>query len=119
MPAVLSRAAVYLSTGSREYEGAPNVFLQAGASGVPILSLEVSTELLEETPCGTTAGGDLHRLAESLKEYWNDPAARHKAGQMGRNYVEQHCELKHLVAELAHELTDLMPAPIDPDTAGH
>jgi glycosyltransferase involved in cell wall biosynthesis len=77
MPAVLSRAAVYLSTGSREYEGAPNVFLQAGASGVPILSLEVSTELLEETPCGTTAGGDLHRLAESPKEYWNDPAARH------------------------------------------
>lgn len=116
MPAVFSRAFVYLSTGSKEYEGAPNVFLQAAASGVPILSLDVSSGPLEESRGGFVADGDLSRLTESVQRLWSDPQARSVLGEQGRDYVERHCGLEHVVAELAAILRELAGAGLDQRT---
>ena len=113
MPAVLSRARLYLSTGSRKYEGSPNVFLQAAASAVPILSLEVSTELLQQSGGGLTAGGDLNRLADLLIRLWSDSKAGEELGRSGRGYVEQHDQFDQLIAELIRQIEELAGSPID------
>ncbi len=119
MPAVFAGAAVYLSTGSKHYEGSPNVFLQSAASGVPVLSLEVSTEVLEESGCGKTADGDLDRLADWLKQFWDDPKLREQAGRAGRQYVEEKGDIRHLTAEFARLLKDLTSTPIDRGPSCH
>ncbi len=111
MPAVISGACAYVSTGSKEYEGNPNVFLQAAASGVPILSLEVTSELLEKSRCGLVANGDRNGLAESLQRLWHDGPACESLGRQGREYVERHCDLTHVAAEVANLLGDLAAAP--------
>ena len=72
MPAVYRRAKAYVSTGSSDFEGFPNVFIQAAASSVPILSLEVDPGFVEATNCGYVAHGDLDRLAEVTMTLWHD-----------------------------------------------
>jgi len=62
----------YVSTGSSVFEGFPNVFIQAAASSVPILSLEVDPGFVEATNCGYVAHGDLDRLAEVTMTLWHD-----------------------------------------------
>lgn len=114
MPAVISRAGIYLSTGSKEFEGAPNVFLQAAASRVPILSLEVSGELLTESGGGKCANGNLDQLADWLCELWKDPVLSRKTGERGRVFVEQHCDLKSVVDELVCHLREVIAAPDHP-----
>jgi len=69
MPAVFARAAAFVSTSS--LEGFPNVFLQAALSRVPIASLEVGTEFLEHIGSGSFAQGDMDRLCDELRRYWN------------------------------------------------
>lgn len=113
MPAMFSRAAAFVSTGSAEYEGSPNVFLQAAASRVPVGSLEVSSDLLEEVDCGFVAGGDVDRLADYLRAIWRDPRRGRIQGERGREYVERRYDLRLISSELATTLGELV-APARP-----
>lgn len=119
MPAVFSRARIYLSTGSKDYEGAPNVFLQSAASSIPILSLEVGGEVLDDSGGGRNANGDLVQLAIWLRELWNDPVASKKMGNLGRQFVEVYCDLKSVGDELVRQLEEVMAAPDDRRLACH
>lgn len=106
MPAAIAGATAYVSTGSTEYEGSPNVFLQAAASGVPVLSLEVSSDQLQAAQCMICAGGDINAFAKSVQRIWNDPHLREQLGKRGRTYIEENCQAPHVANELARLLED-------------
>ena len=106
MPAALHGAVAYVSTGSNEYEGSPNVFLQAAASQVPVLTLEVSSEQLQDAGGIVGAEGDLNALASSLRRVWSESQYRHQIGKRGRDYVEQNCQASHVAGELASLLEE-------------
>lgn len=89
MPAVLSAAALYVSTGSAEYEGSPNIFLQAAASRIPVASLDVETPLIAGTGAGLCTRGNIDRLAEYIGAMFNDAEAAGAAGDAGRRIVER------------------------------
>lgn len=106
MPALLSAAAVYVSTGAAAYEGSPNLFLQAAASSIPIASLEVSTPLIDGTGAGFVANGDLDRLAAYIATMIAEPGTARAAGEAGRRIVEREHSQVAIVDRLAALLND-------------
>ena len=89
MPAVLSAAALYVSTGSAEYEGSPNIYLQAAASRIPIAALDVETPLIADTGAGMCAHGDMDRLTGYVATMFANPEQAKNAGEAGRRIVER------------------------------
>lgn len=102
MPALFQRAFACINTSA--LEGFPNAFLQAAASRVPIVSLEVAANFLQESQAGVFVGGDLPRAADTLTQWMNDTALRQSFGDAGRAYVEEHHRAEHVARELAEQL---------------
>jgi len=74
--ALMSRATVFLSTGSRQYEGFPNVFLQAGVLGVPVVSADCDFGILSRSGIGRSFDDSVPRMAELLNEICTSEAGR-------------------------------------------
>lgn len=108
MPAVLSAAAVYVSTGSAEYEGSPNIFLQAAASRIPVASLDVETPLIAGTGAGLCAGGNMERLANYVATMFDNNDAARAAGETGRLIVERDHAPAAVVERLVALLVELL-----------
>lgn len=66
--ALMSRATAFLSTGSKQYEGFPNVFLQAGVLGVPVVSADCDFGILSRTGTGRSFEDSVPDMAEFLDE---------------------------------------------------
>jgi hypothetical protein len=75
--ALMSRAAAFLSTGSRHYEGFPNVFLQAGLLGVPVVSAECDFGILSETDIGRAFHDSVSDLVHYLSQLMR-PLEQHR-----------------------------------------
>ncbi|MCA9059828.1 MAG: glycosyltransferase, partial [Planctomycetaceae bacterium] len=75
--ALISRAAVFLNTGSIEHEGFPNVFLQAGQLGVPVASAICDFGILSETGIGRACRDDLPSLVRCVQEMLLQPRENH------------------------------------------
>jgi hypothetical protein len=88
MPALFRRAIAYVNTSS--LEGFPNAMLQAAASRVPIISLEVGQAFLEASQAGVFASGEISRAATVLRGWSHKPAPLETLGENGRAYVEAH-----------------------------
>jgi glycosyltransferase involved in cell wall biosynthesis len=71
MPALMKSAQVLLNTSS--FEGSPNAFLQAAASGVPVVSLSAGAELLAELEAGKDCAGELEQAVAMVRNYWEQP----------------------------------------------
>lgn len=106
MPRVFRRAAVYVNTSSPAYEGFPNVFLQAAASGVPIASLELDAGFVGRSGAGSVACGDVQRLAEYVRRMWHHPAEARALGHQGRQFVQQHHDAAAIAQRLAEAILD-------------
>ena len=74
--ALMSRATAFLSTGSQQYEGFPNVFLQAGILGVPVVSADCDFGILSRTGIGRSFEDSVPDMAESLREIFS--SAEHR-----------------------------------------
>lgn len=68
MPAVFASAKVFVSTGSREHEGFPNVLLQAAASHTPIVSLCDHDNFLAQSGAGIACHDSTETLTQHIEE---------------------------------------------------
>ena len=72
-------------------EGMPNMFLEAWAMGVPVLSLHVDPDRrITDGGMGIHAGGSMERLIEGARSLWNDSAMRTEIGDRARAFVRSH-----------------------------
>lgn len=94
MQAYFRRAFALVSTS--KIEGFANSFLEAGACGTPILSLDVDPEgMLSEHKAGLLAEGDLDAAAAGLEElyatrHWTPGSKAQTLGSNGYRFVAAH-----------------------------
>ncbi len=105
MPALFQKAIACINTSS--LEGFPNAFLQAAASRVPIVSLNVGEAFLHESGGGVFTRGDLGQAAECLVRWAADEGSNAGIGNAGRTYVEQHHPAESVAALVAETLRSI------------
>ncbi len=103
MPAVFSRAFVFLNTSA--FEGFPNVFLQAAVSGVPIISLRVGDAFLSASGAGLVCDDDLDMAAAALRREAAQPREE-RWRQHVRAWVQEHHSAERQAARLLEVLRE-------------
>lgn len=106
MPDVLRQAFAVINTSDQE--GLPNLFLQAMASGVPILSLYAGEQLLTGSRGGLVAHGDRRQLARWIQAAQNGLLDAIDA-DAARDYVAQH----HDISRQAQRLFNVLKETVD------
>ncbi len=84
----LDRTKALVSTSSKE--GMPNVFLEAWARGIPVISLDYDPDgRIVADRLGVVAGGSMDRLRARTETLWRDAGLRDELGRNGRAYVRR------------------------------
>jgi glycosyltransferase involved in cell wall biosynthesis len=88
---VFRRARLFLSTGSPEFEGFPNVLLEAAAAGTPIVSLNDFDSFFDRSSAGRCGEANLDSTITHVQALWNDPAGWLECSRAGQKFVhDQH-----------------------------
>lgn len=83
---LIRRAAAVVVTS--RHEGMPNVFLEAWARGVPVISLHFDPDRkLAGEGLGLFAGGSWDEFVAQAGRLWREPELRRQIGEKGRAYV--------------------------------
>ena len=83
----IGRATAIVSTS--EWEGMPNVFLEAWGRSVPVLSLSSDPDgLISGAEMGIVADGSFDRFVAAAASLWTDSELRSSLGENARRYVE-------------------------------
>jgi glycosyltransferase involved in cell wall biosynthesis len=103
-PPVFQSASIFVLTS--DYEGTPNVILEAMATGLPLVACDVGevTAVVEDGVTGyIVSPGDEDLMVKTVLDLVNDPAKRGRFGTESRRRVEQ----RWSTARLPEELTTL------------
>jgi glycosyltransferase involved in cell wall biosynthesis len=99
-------AAVFVNTS--RMEGFPNTYLQAAASGTPIVSWAVNPDnMLDQYELGFCAKEDWSRFEQSVRLLCRDRALRARMGENGLEYVRQRHDPDAIVRTYLKLFTDL------------
>ncbi len=96
-------ASVPTAEGKRE--GVPVVIMEAMATGLPVISSQLSgiPELVDDGRTGIlTQPGDANALADALQKLYENPTLRFNMGRAGREKVLREFNMKINVAQLAN-----------------
>lgn len=100
MPGRFRGARVFLSTGSLEHEGFPNVLLESAASGTPVVSLEDFDGYVGKSQAGIATGGDVAAAARAIGQLTGDADQWKRFSRAAREYVERHHSMDAMLETL-------------------
>ncbi|MAF65805.1 MAG: hypothetical protein CMJ84_09130 [Planctomycetes bacterium] len=112
VPAICAASDAFVM--SSLWEGLGLVFLEAMASGLPVLSTRVSAipEVVDEGVTGLlVAPGDTSSLALGLSDLARDPELRRTLGEAGRSRVRSRFGLERMVEETLAVYREVLEAP--------
>lgn len=92
MPLVFDRCKALVVTGSVEFEGLPNVVLQAAAAGKPIIGLDYIPEPFEVVG-GAIVSGSVEQLGADIQRCWDDDSFAAEMGDKGKQHMSTHGNL--------------------------
>jgi len=110
VPEILAASAALVLPS--EWEGMPNVVLEAMASGLPVVASDVEgvRELLgEQAGVQTVRFGDGPALADRLGQFLSAPALAAKVGAANRQRAEEHFSLDAMVEAYQQLWESLLP----------
>ena len=87
---LISRSVAVVNTSVPKVEGLPNVYLEAWARGVPVLSLDCDPDgVIERGGLGIHAAGSWDRFVAGARELLNGDDRRAELGRRTRAYVQE------------------------------
>jgi len=104
MPARFRQAQVFLSTGSLEHEGFPNVLLEAAASGTPVVTLEDFDGYIGRSRSGIAVGGDVEAAARAIRSLVEDA----QQWTLFSHAAREHAGRRHSIAAMLESLRPLL-----------
>ena len=108
MPALMRDAKVFLSTGSADFEGLPNVFLEAASSGTPIVSLNDFGEFISNSSGGFDVGDDVEIAADRIKLLCDDTAIWRQHSDSGRDWISKHHAIDPVIEQFKRLIEKLL-----------
>lgn len=108
IPSLLARSRMLVSCS--EYEGFPNVILEAMAARLPVLATPVGDApriVLNGTTGYLLTPDDPHDMAERILNFIRSPAVGQQMGHAGRKLVEQEYNFAHLAPRLLSLFLDV------------
>jgi len=108
MPTLFREARVFLSTSAAAFEGFPNVFLEAAASGTPVVTLEDFGDFVVSSGCGECSNGDLNLAIEKLQLLWSHEARWRECSRRGQDWVQRVHALDHVVIQFLNAMEDVL-----------
>ena len=107
MPSQFATAIAFLSTSSSDYEGFPNVLLQAAASSTPIISLQDFDQFIVKSGAGVVAGDDVDEAAEAIRQVVQENTQYDN--QTVQDYLDQFHGIETVTRQLDYLLSELAP----------
>jgi glycosyltransferase involved in cell wall biosynthesis len=99
VPGLLARGSVFALSSLTE--GISLTIMEAMASGLPVVATRVggNPEVVKDGETGLLVPvGDADALAAALLKLWRDSALRHEMGAAGRARIEEHFDVRKMVA---------------------
>lgn len=106
--ALYERARLFVSTS--EIEGFPNTYLQSWAHGTPVVAFIDPDGLIGRLRLGQ-AVRTVEQMCAAIAALSADPTEWELASARARQYMERHCEERHMLAPYIAALADLCEAP--------
>ena len=88
MPKLFRKARLFLSTGSPEFEGFPNVLLESAAVGTPIVSLDDFDSFFERSSAGRCGNSNLNYTVAHVQSLWCNRGSWLDCSRAGQEFVQ-------------------------------
>ena len=107
---IIANAALLLSTS--DGEGFPNTFLQAWASGTPIVSLKIDpNQVIQRLSVGAVSGnGNIDNAITKIRSLINSPAKREEIAVRARHYIDKEHSEATVLANFESAIGDVRRA---------
>jgi len=100
-----------LCSSSLDQEGMPNVLMEAGAAGLPVVATAVggALELVEDGVNGFLVPPDnIDSMVEKLEKLLRDPDARRRMGQAGREKMRREFRVSAMVSHMMQVYEEML-----------
>lgn len=90
-----------------DYEGFPNVILEAWSYGTPVVTLRFDFEDLLKRELGGICSGSMQQMVNDVETLWSNRNKAYRMGTRGREILEKEFSLDHVCDEISLLIDDV------------